>query len=193
MDFKLDVYNDKVKMYLHNPKNITIFLNSRKIKKSLGKNHQEMIQTGWINNSWIDFIQWYNGGWKRFLLIKDNYLFRGIENYTWSSLRKIVRTGNDRLHKSDNSEDFARHEYILKNEYGLTPEQVVWATSKFWLSWSFANKKFAELETGIRVIIIYQGELLESLPGSDNIMFKVGPRIKSFEEALVGIIRINYV
>ncbi|MEK6983309.1 MAG: hypothetical protein AABX33_01950 [Nanoarchaeota archaeon] len=80
LKFKLEVYNDKAKNFFSDfgIHSFERFLNRGWVKKDFGLTHKQMVEAGYISESWLNFIKWYKGGWKRFFGVKDYIIFSGV-------------------------------------------------------------------------------------------------------------------
>ena len=181
LKFKLEVYSHEVKLFLVSQDNrgLEIFLTESRV---LGKNHEEMVEEGWINSEWLEFIVWYNK--KEWLFLRKKLLFRGIEEYTWSTLRSIIKTGNDRV--GDTSVVLPEG---IKGYTDLAPSQFIWG-GDLPIAWFKATNKLGSRD-GKRLLLIYNERLLEDFETS-SYSFKLKKGVSSFKEALFAIVIINY-
>lgn len=184
--FDLVVYNDDVKRFL-GADSFVLFLNKGVVKKRFGLNHNQMVEQKWISESWLIFIEWYKGGWKRFFLVRKSYLYRGIRKYTWSALRRILKYGNDR---DDNTIHHSTVGY-MKEKYGLDNTGWTFARQDLSYVWGVANDAFSVGQNGVRLILIYNPDLLKRIPIIEIYVLQQG--VSSFKDALFGLIRIKFV
>ena len=122
-------------------------------------------------------------------MVKDNFLFRGIDVLSTSRLRTLIKKGNDRVDgKVEGGLDF---EY-LKKKYELEVDQWLWATHSFDMAWGNAEYNFPYGGNGTRFIAIYNGDLLEGIRENENIyVLKKG--VGSFKDAFIGLIAIKFL
>lgn len=59
-------------------------------------------------------------------------------------------------------------------------------------TWNYANYFFSRGQSGTRLIVAYNGELLQSLKENRSV-YILKPGVSSFKDALIGIIRVNFV
>ena len=136
--FDLGVYNNNVKKFL-GAGSFVLFLDKGFAKKRFGLTHRQMVEQKWISPSWLDFIKWYKGSWRRFFLQKKIYLYRGIRYYTFSALRRILKYGNDR---DENIKDTTGTKDYMKEKYGLDNTGWIFAKEDLSETWNFANDAF---------------------------------------------------
>ena len=183
--FNLIVYNDDIKIFLHYH-SFVLFLNKGYVKKKFGVTHDQMVEQNWINESWLNFIDWYKGGWRKFFLKRKTYVYRGVRHYTWSALRRIIKYGNDR---DDNTIHYSTVSY-MKEKYGLDNNGWTFAEQDLSYVWGIANEVFDGGQNGTRLILIYDLRYLKYTYANIYILQE---GVKSFKDSLFGIIRVKFI
>ncbi len=186
LKFKLEVYSSQLKGFLmsENRRGLELFLTGNRV---LGKTHEQMVKEGWINSSWLYFIIWYNE--KEWSLFRKKMVFRGIIEYSWVALLRIMRKGTDRI-ADENSANFNFAQEAMKKHYNLGPEDFVWAAD-LQLAWKTANDKIGPFNDGKRLILIYDKRLLENVEYGGYV-FKLKKGISSFKQALAAVVIIDF-
>lgn len=184
--FDLIVYNDDEKRFL-GAGSFILFLDKEFVKKRFGVNHSQMVEQKWISPSWLDFIKWYKGSWRRFLLQKKIYLYRGIRYYNLPALRRILKYGNDRYENIRYYSDTADY---MKEKYGIDNTGWIFAKKDLSEAWNFANDSFSWGQNGVRLVLIYDPDFLKYIYGN---VYVLQQGVRSFKDGLFGIIRVKFI
>ena len=151
LKFRLDIYNKDIKTFLEKNKRIEEFLSKKFVKKYFGMTHEEMFQKGWINETWLPFLDWIN----EWHLFGRGLLFRGVRFYSFKKLKRILETGTDKTYLGRSEERYMiSADEKIKKKFGLSEEQWIWATPCFDIAWLFSDYE-QEGRDGNRIIIIY--------------------------------------
>jgi hypothetical protein len=187
LKFSLKVYSPVAKRSLNYSGGLrNLITNNGLINTEEGdKTIEQMVREQWINSEWLDFIAWFHK--KEWGLFRKKMLFRGLLKYSFGDLRRVLKLGNDRKLNPDHSQR-TQHNELIKEKYGLDPEDFIWAGNLV-AAWgiivdkSTSNRKF---------LLIYNQKLLESLEGYDDQVWKLKKGVKSFKEALLAVVIVDF-
>jgi len=127
-----------------------------------------------LGGDWIAFRNWY--------LVNEDYLvFRVIRGYSITTLRYVIKTGNDKR------EDFGHDSTGLRNyvdygNYGVRPHEFIYASPRLIIGWdASAHNRSKNI-----LILAYDSRLLKTHSRDDLFILKEG--VNSFKQALSAII-----
>ncbi|MBU90126.1 hypothetical protein CMO94_01180 [Candidatus Woesearchaeota archaeon] len=135
-----------------------------------------LIKQGKLKGDWLTFKAWYNHN-------KGHLLFRGLKGYSGSSLRNLIKYGNDR-HASDPRKVWDR---VVYREHGLRPQDFIWAYDNLNDAWQESSSRLQRFSDTI--VVIYDSRLLEKSPYPG--VYTLKEDVNSFKDALLAVVLIN--